>query len=296
MLTRNLIFLAVVTVVGTTEEGAVDEVDKIIALRKQYEKRGITFYVHVDAAYGGYTRSMFLDKNDKFLELAKLKKELLQENDMHKDVPWPQQSVYKAYKAMSEADAISVDPHKMGYIPYEAGAVVMKDRRVLDLISYFAAYIFEKNQDSPSLLGAYFMQGSKAGATAAAVWVAHQVVPLNLTGYGRIIGRGIEGAYKFYKKLQNIKPFTINGKKYQVEPLVQPDFNIVCFSFNRVGNKDLNRMNDLNEFIFEQCSYNTGPVYLDNFITSKTELAIGEYGNATYAFVNKFKIPRTQWN
>lgn len=38
------------------------------------------------------------------------------------------------------------------------------------------------------MLGAYIL-GSKAGATStAAVWTAHRVLPLNITGYGQLIG------------------------------------------------------------------------------------------------------------
>ncbi|WP_412907936.1 pyridoxal-dependent decarboxylase, partial [Enterobacter ludwigii] len=42
--------LGVVGVVGSTEEGAVDSIDKIIALRDELMKDGIYYYVHVDAA------------------------------------------------------------------------------------------------------------------------------------------------------------------------------------------------------------------------------------------------------
>ena len=53
--------LAVVAVVGSTEEGAVDEVHEIVRLRERYAEKGISFYLHVDAAYGGYARALFLD-------------------------------------------------------------------------------------------------------------------------------------------------------------------------------------------------------------------------------------------
>lgn len=47
------------------------------------------------------------------------------------------------------------------------------------------------------MLGAYILEGSKAGATAAAVWTAHRVLPLNVTGYGQLIGASIEAAQRF---------------------------------------------------------------------------------------------------
>ncbi|BDP86792.1 hypothetical protein EfmAA818_03880 [Enterococcus faecium] len=48
-----------VAVVGTTEEGQVDSVDKIVQLRERLKDEGIYFYLHVDAAYGGYARFVF---------------------------------------------------------------------------------------------------------------------------------------------------------------------------------------------------------------------------------------------
>lgn len=45
--------LAVIPSVGITEEGAVDPVHEVLALREDYEERRISFFVHVDEAYGG---------------------------------------------------------------------------------------------------------------------------------------------------------------------------------------------------------------------------------------------------
>ena len=68
--------LAVIGILGTTEEGAIDEVHRIVELRNKLENEGISFWIHVDAAYGGYARSIFLDENfeliplDIFLKMA----------------------------------------------------------------------------------------------------------------------------------------------------------------------------------------------------------------------------------
>ena len=66
--------LAVVAVVGTTEEGAVDRVHEVAQLRDDYEKQGVSFYFHIDAAYGGYARAIFLDQDDKVMSLDQTKK------------------------------------------------------------------------------------------------------------------------------------------------------------------------------------------------------------------------------
>jgi len=290
--------LGVVTVAGTTEEGAIDEVHEVVKLRDEYEKAGISFYIHVDAAYGGYMRSVFLDENDRFMDFDDLKERLHDGGILHKEIDWPSRDVYDAYKAMAEVDSITLDPHKMGYVPYAAGGVALKDKRAIDLISYFAAYVFEKTEDNPMLLGSYIMEGSKAGASAAAVWAAHRVVPLNIMGYGRIVGRSVEGAARFYNSLLSTSANEIEaaGKKFMAAPLTRPDFNIVDFAFNEVGNTSLEAMDKLNQKIYEQCSYNSGPVFNDDWITSKTDLAYEDYGDAPKPFVARLGIPAEEWD
>jgi len=167
---------------------------------------------------------------------------------------------------------------------------------VLDLVSYFAAYIEAKGASDPELLGSYILEGSKAGAAAAAVWVAHRVVPLNVTGYGAVIGRGIEGAQRFYDSLRNEPAFEVAGRRFRVASLTKPDFNIVDFAFNEEGSTSLQSMNDLNQKIYDLCSYHAGPVYADNWITSKTDLTIDNYGNAPESFTTRLGIPRQEWD
>lgn len=288
--------LGVVAVVGTTEEGAVDEVHEIVRLREEYEKKGVSFYLHIDAAYGGYARTIFLDEDDHFMGFNDLKKALHEQGVVHKEVDWPSNDVYEAYRAIPEADSITIDPHKMGYVPYAAGGVVMKDKRVLDLISYFAAYVFEKTEDNPMLLGSYIMEGSKAGATAAAVWTAHKVIPLNVTGYGKIIGRSVEGAARFYHSLLSAGTLDVEDRKFRVAPLTRPDFNIVDFAFNEEGNASLKAMDEVNQKVYDRCSYKSGPVYSDSWITSKTNLSFDNYGDAPRAFVAKLGIPADEWD
>lgn len=37
---------AIVAIIGSTEEGAVDPLDEIVALRMEYEQKGMTFLIH----------------------------------------------------------------------------------------------------------------------------------------------------------------------------------------------------------------------------------------------------------
>jgi len=287
--------LAVVAVVGTTEEGAVDDIHKIIEIKEMYKKQGVNFYFHIDAAYGGYARTIFIDEQNKFIDYNKLKTRLSKENFINKSTKWPNRDVYEAFKAMPHADSITIDCHKMGYIPYPAGAIALKDKRILDILAYNAPYVEGKND--PLLLGPYIMEGSKAGAAAGAVWVTHRIIPLNITGYGKIVARSIEAADCFNDRIIKMEPFVAaNGKKYIVAPLTMSDINIVVFAFNEVGNVNLDKMNDINEKIYNRCSYVSGPVYYKRFITSKTILTTEEYGDIPYSFVDDLNIPRKEWD
>ncbi|MEQ7051168.1 tyrosine decarboxylase [Paenibacillaceae sp. P-4] len=295
---ENTPVLGVVGVVGSTEEGQIDHIHKMVALREKLAKEGIYFYIHVDAAYGGYARSIFLDENDQFIEYNKINEVFKKHNvftDMSLKDEWLTEDVYEAFKAMSQVESITIDPHKMGYIPYSAGAIVIQDIRMRDAISYFATYVFEKGADIPALLGAYILEGSKAGATAAAVWTAHKVLPLNVTGFGKLMGASIEGAYRFYNFLKE-RTFNVNGKVIKLHPLTKPDFNMVDYVFNEEGNTDLEKMNKLNHEFFNYASYVKGGLYNNEFITSHTDFAIPDYGNSPLEFVNSLGFSRAEWD
>ncbi|WP_024613479.1 tyrosine decarboxylase [Clostridium sp. Ade.TY] len=288
--------LGVVGVVGSTEEGAVDDIHKIIAVRDKLAKEGIHFYAHVDAAYGGYARAIFLDEDYSFIAKDELKKKYLEHGVfLNEATEWPSDDTYEAFKAISECDTVTIDPHKMGYIPYSAGGIVVKDKRMRESISYFATYVFEKGMDIPALLGAFMLEGSKAGATAASVWTAHRTLPLNITGYGKLIGAGIEGAFNLYNHF-NGKEFMVGDKKVILNTLIRPDFNMVDFAFNEEGNTDLTKMNHLNHDFYEEASYAKGGLYDNDFITSHTDFAVPDYGNSPYPFVKSLGFSREEWD
>ena len=62
--------LAVVGVCGTTEEGAVDPVHRILRVREEIEaEHGVSFWVHGDAAWGGYVRTLFAPTERDFADI-----------------------------------------------------------------------------------------------------------------------------------------------------------------------------------------------------------------------------------
>lgn len=286
--------LGVVSVVGSTEEGQVDHVDQVVALREKLRKQGIDFYLHVDAAYGSYGRSIILDEDGNVIPYDKLQEVHQQYGVFQENKEYITKDVYEAFKAIQYADSVTVDPHKMGYLPYSVGGIAIRDKRMRNAISYFATYVMEKGSKAPAMLGAYIFEGSKAGAAATAVWTAHRVLPLNVSGYGKLIGRSIEAAHRFYDFLDDLS-FNIDGTEIEVHPLVDPDFNMVDWVFNIKGNTDLVAMNKFNHDFFDQASIFAIPAYRNEFITSHTDFAIPDYGDSPLPFVESCGFSEDEW-
>ena len=292
---KKIPILGVVAVVGTTEEGQIDEVDRIVKFRKEMEKQGVYFYLHVDAAYGGYGRALFKDENGNYVEYDQLA-DLLKEHHVFNYPVKISKHVYNAFKAIKEAESVTVDPHKMGYVPYAAGGIAIKHMAMRNAISYFAPYVFEKKTASlPDMLGSYIIGGSKAGANAAAVWAAHQTLPLNVTGYGRLVGSSMEAAQRFRDFLNTLK-FNIKGKTVNVYALDNPDFNMVDWVLKVDGETDLAKTNELNEKVFDFSSFYDSHVYENRFLTSHTIFRKDTYGDSPLPFIEKMGFSKEDWN
>lgn len=294
-LERHVPVLAVIGVIGTTEEGAIDDIAAIVRLRDEFEKKGLSFYFHIDAAYGGYGRALFVNENGGFMDYAELQGRLQHLLAAKPKNAFPSEQVWEAYRAMPAADSVTIDPHKMGYAPYEAGGISIRDKRILGLISYSAAYVFE-SADIELNLASVIMEGSKAGASAAGVWAAHRLIPQDISGYGQIMARSLGGARHFVETLLASPEFVVSGRTITCYPLLdEPDFNIVCLAFNHKGNTSLAKMNDFNTKIFHASSYTGGRMYTEDWITSHTVLQSDSYGNAPVDFIKKFGIPDSEW-
>ena len=285
--------LMVVGVLGSTEESAVDPIDQIIELRKEIEeKHKKSFYFHIDAAYGGYIRTLFLNSEYQFMDFEEMKNELHSKQIIAREAGWPSEAVYNAYRVTSGADSITIDPHKMGLIPYPAGAIAFKNSIIKRLLSYFAPYVTADNTMLQDFIGPYIMEGSKPGAAAAAVWAAHRVVPLNIDGYGKFIGESIAGARLLNTRLQEA---FAHDNNFNVAVLTEPDLNILVYAFNRRGNMDLDRTNELNRSLKNKLSYQGQNIVTLDFIVSSTDLDYTNYGKAPAEFVQRL-TNNDHWN
>src|SRR5439155_6274562 len=113
-----------------------------------------SFWMHVDAAWGGYVASLFrghsLSRKSAKQPLDEIVSEYVQSIAAREDFThtithpnvsskklralWFDRDVYSAYLALEDADSIVVDPHKMGYVPYPAGIVAFGNGLVTELI------------------------------------------------------------------------------------------------------------------------------------------------------------------
>jgi glutamate/tyrosine decarboxylase-like PLP-dependent enzyme len=136
---------AVVAIIGTTEEGAVDPLNEILALRTKFqEEHGLSFVVHADAAWGGYFASMI--PNSMYRSNPK---------DFVPGIPLCPSTITQL-KHLGAVDSITIDPHKAGYIPYPAGALCYRDGRMRNLLTWTAPYIDQGEGES---IGIYGVEG-----------------------------------------------------------------------------------------------------------------------------------------
>lgn len=176
---ENKIFvLMVVAVMGSTAEGAVDDLISILNLREAYYKKGMSFNIHCDAAWGGYMRTLMIDPKSDTVQ-QKLKDQIFA--PVISLSPYAQEQLY----SIGDADTATTDPHKAGFIPYPAGSLTYKDGRQRFYISNDADYI----HSNPDLkMGIFGVEGSKPGAAPASVWMTNKMISLDKYGYGQILG------------------------------------------------------------------------------------------------------------
>ncbi|MCG1019792.1 MULTISPECIES: pyridoxal-dependent decarboxylase [Burkholderiaceae] len=222
--------VAVVATVGSSGEGSVDEIHRIVALRQECEQRfGASFFLHADAASGGYYRSLLLSptKGDDTSfastisdQSAKLKPE-----------------VAEALRALNCVDTVTVDPHKCGYVPYPAGCLAMRERRFSWVIGSQIKY-FGQAQCGHMDFGPYTLEGTRPGAAAAAVWTAHRLLGLNRDGYGALLSGNLCTASRLHHALNALPPLSIDGYTHRFQSIYGPDLSIINFCvrpIERVG-------------------------------------------------------------
>ncbi|MFH8771285.1 pyridoxal phosphate-dependent decarboxylase family protein [Streptomyces sp. NPDC017958] len=160
----------VVLTTGTTGPGAVDPIHEVLPLAERHGVR-----VHVDAAYGGF-----------FTLLA--------------GADGPEALSPEPWRALAQADSIVVDPHKHGLQPYGCGAVLFRDPEVGRFYLHDSPYTYFTSTELH--LGEISLECSRAGASAAALWLTFQLLPPTPDGLGRVLAAGRRAALKWAELIE----------------------------------------------------------------------------------------------
>jgi tyrosine decarboxylase/aspartate 1-decarboxylase len=172
---RNTICL--VGIAGTTEYGMVDP---IRALSDIADDRGV--FLHVDAAFGG-------------LVIPFLK------------IPIPFDF------SLPGVSSISVDPHKMGMSPIPAGALLVRDDRMLAPLAVATPYLTVRN--------AYTLTGTRPGGPVAGAFAVLEY--LGREGMRSVVRGCMENTARLIAGLET----------FGIPRAVTPDMNVATFACDR---------------------------------------------------------------
>lgn len=283
---RRTPVLALVSVCGTTEESAVDRLDQIAEVRERAAKElGLAFHLHSDACYGGYAAAVTWDRNGT--------RRTAEEIRLATGTPWPESGWVEAMAALGETDSVSIDPHKLGYVPYAAGAFLLKDRRARELVALDPPYLVPTVAATASeerFLGRYSLEGSRPGASAAATWLSHKVVPLNEDGYGHLIARTAVGARRLHTAVAGAD---LAGGRAVMLP--RPDINIVNFVVRGPWHRSLAEVNAFNEELYHRLSQTPGEAPPPYYLT-RTRLFTPTYDGAIGPILKELGLgTREEW-
>jgi glutamate/tyrosine decarboxylase-like PLP-dependent enzyme len=259
--------IALVVNVATTEEGAVDPIDEVVDVVREMEARhGLACYLHADAALGGYLRLLRKDPSPAAADGSATGTAALGAD------------VTRALEAMPDVDSVTVDPHKWGFVPYGAGAILYRDRRMAGLNSAYAPYLWPGQ--SPTSTGAFTIEGSRPGERVLSVWSAQRLCPLTPERHGRLIAGGVRNARRLAELLEAAGPVEAHGHRAHFRVLMPPDSCIVTFMCVPEG-AGLADCNALNRLLAVRYRYDgSRPRDTVDYIASSTDLDVERYGDA----------------
>jgi glutamate/tyrosine decarboxylase-like PLP-dependent enzyme len=233
----NRPIVAVVSVLGTTEMGFVDPIDEVQQLLDQYQKEeGIYIWHHVDAAFGGFFATM-------------------------KSMESLGGDLRRSMAGLSKVHSITIDPHKLGYVPYSSGAFLARQEEDYYVKSFVAPYVqFHIEKDK----GPFTLEGSRSAAGAVATWLTARSIGFTESGYGSILERTVRGKNALEKVLQS-------EPRIHLAPAT--GLNILGFCVAADGDS-FEQANQKTEALFQAVSQAPAP----KFFVSKTKLYKKSYG------------------
>jgi len=178
--------LCVVATCGTVNTGAIDPLARIAEVARRHR-----LWFHVDGAYGAVGSAL--------PELA------------------------PAYAGLAEADSVSLNPHKWLYVPYEAGAVLVRDRHALTRAFATRAAYLEVEDDSyfngPLW---YHQQGPQLSRAFRALKIWAVMRQIGVAGYQELWRRDLAAAAEL-RRLVDAHP--------RLERVGVSRLSIACFRY-----------------------------------------------------------------
>lgn len=250
--------LGVVGVLGTTELGTFDPIHRIHELLMDYQNspRSLHIWFHVDAAYGGFYRSLLQGKTATY-----------------------GRDFIEPLGALEKADSLTIDPHKLGYVPYASGAFLCQSSDNYKIRSFLGPYI----QSDDSTIGHFTLEGSRSAAGSVATYASLRAFE-EAGSYGKILARGI---------LAKNRLSEILGARQNLEhaffDVLMPkglDTNILCFAVAVQGQKSLQNINNCNQRLFKALNEPNEK----GFWVSKTQLSFSSYHSLIEDFCLRYDL------
>ncbi|WP_263834302.1 pyridoxal phosphate-dependent decarboxylase family protein [Salinibacter sp.] len=267
--------LGVVSIVGTTEEGAIDPLHEIEAVRQEVGDAGLTFWHHCDAAFGGFFASLLPKTEDgDFVPPAQLDDDLAGPDGL-----LPADDA-EALATLAATDSITIDPHKFGYVPYPAGAVLFRDYHVRDAIAYKAPYLADEDQSGfGGFLGQWTLEGSRPGAVAVSCYLSQAMVPLTPDGHGRFMENCIRANQQLFAALT--ERFSAAEGELDLRPFHHPETVAFCFVIAPgPGVESVASLNDYTNRIWQQMTVDgREDINQYAFLLSRTEVDVAGYAH-----------------
>ena len=246
----------VVATAGTTGLGAIDPVHEILAVARRHGAR-----VHVDAAYGGFftllaARSaagadgqVGAGAEAQVGAGADGQAGHADPGDQAADAIQP--SLDPApWRAIAECDSVVVDPHKHGLQPYGCGAVLFADPEVGRFYLHDSPYTYFTSDELH--LGEISLECSRAGASAAALWLTLRLLPLTPDGLGRVLAACRRAALDWAALI---------GESGLLELYQPPELDIVCY-FPRLPGRTMSGIDEGSVSMLARGMKASRPVFL----------------------------------
>jgi glutamate/tyrosine decarboxylase-like PLP-dependent enzyme len=268
--------LGVISIVGTTEEGAIDPLHEIETVRDQMADEGLSFWHHCDAAFGGFFASLLPKTDDgAFAPVSALDNDLVGPDGL-----LPRDNA-AALRHLPATDSVTIDPHKFGYVPYPAGAVLFRDYHVRDAIAYKAPYLADEDDTGfGGALGQWTLEGSRPGAAAVSCYLSQELVPLTPEGHGHFMRNCIEANQNLVAALR-ARFGDDTTAELSIRPFHPPE--TVAFCFVVAPDDDfatLAALNELNNRIWQRMTVDgREDINQYAFLLSRTEVDVRAYAH-----------------